>query len=163
MIEKRFEFREVNCSAIIPKVYDNEKQQYANLFECVDWLNDLYEENEKLKKDCSNLIDDNTEYVSEINQLAEENEKLKKILGFLRNDNATDILNVLNYQENQIWELKEENEELKQFKEDVFDLIDKEIIQNEEAIEWGNEWGADVGAIGFYTNMLKILRKELQK
>ena len=71
-------------------------------------------------------------------------------------DNFSYIVKVMN-------DLSNENEELKQFKEDVFDLIDKEIIQNEEAIEWGNEWGADVGAIGFYTNMLKILRKELQK
>ena len=30
---KRFEFREVNCTGIVPKIYDNEKQQYANLFE----------------------------------------------------------------------------------------------------------------------------------
>ena len=48
-----------------------------------------------------------------LNDLNDENEQLKKILGFLRNDNATDILNVLNSQENQIWKLKKENEELK--------------------------------------------------
>ena len=84
MTEKRFEFREVNCTGIVPKAYDNEKQQYANLFECVNWLNDLHK----------------------------ENEELKKILGFLKNDNATDILNVLNCQENRIWKLKEENEQL---------------------------------------------------
>ena len=47
---KRFEFREVNCSAILPKVYDTEKQQYANLFECVHWLNDLHKKNEQSKK-----------------------------------------------------------------------------------------------------------------
>ena len=47
---KRFEFREVNCTAIVPKVYDTEKQQYANLFECVHWLNDLHKENEQLKR-----------------------------------------------------------------------------------------------------------------
>ena len=45
--------------------------------------------------------------------LNDENTHLKKILGFLKNDNAEDILNVLNSQENRIWELKQENEQLK--------------------------------------------------
>ena len=56
MTEKQFEFREVNCGAIIPKVYDNEKQQYANLFECVQWLNDLHEENMKLKQQLKEFV-----------------------------------------------------------------------------------------------------------
>ena len=50
-----------------------------------DLLNDLSEENEKLKKDCSNLIDDNTEYVAEINQMHKENEELKKEIKQLKN------------------------------------------------------------------------------
>ncbi len=33
-------------------------------------------------------------------------------------------------------ELADENKQLKQFKEKVFTLIDKEIAQNEEALEW---------------------------
>ena len=33
-------------------------------------------------------------------------------------------------------ELNDENEQLKQFKEKVFTLIDKEIAQNEETLEW---------------------------
>ena len=107
MTEKRFEFREVNITAIVPKVYDTKKQQYANLFECVHWLNDLHE----------------------------ENEELKKILEFLRNDNATDILNVLNSQENQIWELKEENEQLKNQNE----LLSDELEQCKAVID--NKWG----------------------
>ena len=53
---KRFEFREVNHSAIVPRVYDTKKQQYANLFECVNWLNDLHEENMQLKQDNTVLI-----------------------------------------------------------------------------------------------------------
>ena len=52
---KRFEFREVNCTGIVPKAYDNEKQEYANLFECVDWLNDLHKENEQLKLEIQRL------------------------------------------------------------------------------------------------------------
>ena len=40
-------------------------------------IKELQNENEQLKKDCSNLIDDNTEYVAEINQIHKENEQLK--------------------------------------------------------------------------------------
>lgn len=60
-------------------------------------------------------------------------------------------------------ELYYENEELKQFQEKVFTLLDKEISQNEETIEWGNEMGASTGAMGFYNHMLKRLQKELQE
>ena len=56
--------------------------------------------------------------------------------------------------------LYEENKELKQFKEKVFALIDKEIARNEEAIEWGKETGADSGSIGYYNQMLNRLKKE---
>lgn len=51
MTTKRFEFREINEPPMIPKVYDTEKQEYANLFECVSWLNKLHEENQELKED----------------------------------------------------------------------------------------------------------------
>ena len=59
--------------------------------------------------------------------------------------------------------LQDENEQLKQFKEKVFTLIDKEITRNEEAIEWGKETGADSSAMGFYNHMLKRLKKELSE
>ena len=59
--------------------------------------------------------------------------------------------------------LQDENEQLKQFKEKVFTLIDKEIARNEEAIEWGKETGADSGAMGFYNHMIKRLKKELKE
>ena len=61
MTEKRFEFREINELPILPKCYDTEKQEYANLFECVGWLNELYRENEQLKtqlKDCEKRVTD---------------------------------------------------------------------------------------------------------
>ena len=64
---------------------------------------------------------------------------------------------------NRLNKLSEENEELKQFKEKVFTWIDKEIARNEEAIEWGKETGADIGAMGFYNHMLKRLKKELSE
>ena len=60
-------------------------------------------------------------------------------------------------------QLYDENEQLKQFKEKVFTLIDKEIARNEEAIEWGKETGVDCGSIGFYNYMLNRLKRELQE
>ena len=60
-------------------------------------------------------------------------------------------------------DLLNENEQLKQFKEKVFNWIDKEIARNEEAIRWGKETGADSGSIGFYNHMLKRLKKELSE
>ena len=64
---------------------------------------------------------------------------------------------------NRLNELSYENEQLKQFKEKVFALIDKEIARNEKAIEWGKETGADSGSIGFYNHMLNRLKKELKE
>ena len=74
-----------------------------------------------------------------------------------------DVVDKLNEQQATISALKEENEQLKQFKEKVFTLIDKKIAKNEEAIEWGKETGADIGAMGFHNHMLKILKKELKE
>ena len=69
---------------------------------------------------------------------------------------AEEIVDLLN-------SLNDENEQLKQFKEKVFTLIDKEIDRNEEAIEWGKETGVDSSAMGFYNHMLKRLEKELSE
>ena len=85
--------------------------------------------------------------------------------------NIVDMLNDLNDErmmykttiDKRIVELEDENEQLKQFKEKVFTLIDKKIAKNEEAIEWGKETGADIGAMGFHNHMLKILKKELKE
>ena len=71
----------------------------------------------------------------------------------LEAEEIVDLLNCLN----------DENEQLKQFKEKVFTLIDKEIARNEEAIEHGKETGADSGSMGFYNHMLKRLKKELSE
>lgn len=71
----------------------------------------------------------------------------------LEAEEIVDLLNCLN----------DENEQLKQFKEKVFTLIDKEIARNEEAIEWGKETGADSGSIGYYNHMLNRLKKELSE
>ena len=63
----------------------------------------------------------------------------------------------------EINKIVKENEQLKQFKEKVFTLIDKEIARNEEAIEWGKETDVDSGSMGFYNHMLKRLKKELSE
>ena len=71
-------------------------------------MNDLSEENEQLKKDCSNLIDDNTEYVAEINQMHKENEHIKNTIQEAYNNERTHIgRNVLKQLLNNIGETNE--------------------------------------------------------
>ena len=82
-------------------------------YDFLNLVNTVAEENEQLQKKNDNLVHMIARVQYRADSIKDENEKLKKILGFLRNDNATDILNVLNSQENQIWELKKENEQLK--------------------------------------------------
>ena len=89
---------------------------------------------------------DEKEIVNRLNGLYEENNELKQGLN--------DDLEL-------IGQLQKENEQLKQFKEKIFALIDKEIARNEEAIEWGKETGTDSGSIGYYNQMLNRLKKEL--
>ena len=74
-------------------------------------------------------------------------------------DGKDELLELAEY----VDKLQEENEQLKQFKEKVFTLINKEIARNEEAIEWGKETGADSSAMGFYNHMLKRLKKALSE
>ena len=82
---------------------------------------------------------------------------LKKDLVYI--EGKEDLLELAEY----VNKLQDENEQLKQFKEKVFTLIDKEIARNEEAIEQGKETGADSSAMGFYNHMLKRLKKELSE
>lgn len=70
----------------------------------------------------------------------------------LEAEEIVDLLNCLN----------DENEQLKQFKEKVFALIDKEIALNEEEIEGGRNW-CRYGSIGYYNQMLNRLKKELSE
>ena len=65
MTAKRFEFREINELPILPKCYDTEKQEYANLFECVDWLNELHEENQRLNQTLENIQKELNKYNNE--------------------------------------------------------------------------------------------------
>lgn len=95
------------------------------------------------------------EIVDLLNELSDEKEDLKIFLKAVNEE--------LSLANRDCDILEEENEQLKQFKEKVFTWIDKEIARNEEAIEWGKESGADIGAIGFYNHMLKRLKKELSE
>ena len=68
MTEKRFQYN-VNKNTI---EQDGKFVAYMNSVDGVriaNKLNVFQKENEQLKKDCSNLIDDNTEYVSEMNHI----------------------------------------------------------------------------------------------
>ena len=101
MTEKRFEFREINELPILPKCYDTEKQEYANLFECVGWLNELYRENEQLKTTIQQLTNDNTKQKKKLNTAMKENEELKSLIKALKKSNA-DFINQIKraYDEN---------------------------------------------------------------
>jgi cell shape-determining protein MreC len=46
----RFEFREIHDGGIVPRIYDTVTGEYANLLECINWLNNLNVENQLLKK-----------------------------------------------------------------------------------------------------------------
>ena len=70
---------------------------------------------------------------------------------------------LLNHLHGENIRLEKENKVLFDFKEEVFNLLDGKIKRGEEAIEGGKRIGANVGAMGFYIEMLKILRKELYK
>lgn len=56
--------------------------------------------------------------------------------------------------------LVDENEQLKKQLNDIQNYINDTINENEEAMEWGKRNGADIGSMGFYTLMLKMMRKD---
>ena len=84
MTEKRFEFREVNNCGITPKLWDNEKQEYANLLECVDWLNTLHEENKLLELEDERWVKASEHDQEVIDRLRKENGQLKSVIGRLK-------------------------------------------------------------------------------
>lgn len=94
-------------------------------------------------------------------------DELLELLNTFHEENQSLKFQLKECKENKLFsrrELEREIEQLKQFKDKTFDLFDKEITRYEEVIEvLGKQEGLDVGAVGFYTNMLKILRKELEE
>lgn len=83
-----------------------------------------------------------------MNELAEENRYLKEALKELKE--------IGDYQEMRIQELQE-------FEDTVFNSLDGKIKRGEKAIEWGESVGADIGAMGFYIELLKKFKKELEE
>ena len=92
---------------------------------------ELEKENGQLKKDCSNLIDDNTEYVAEINQMHKENEQLQK-----KNDNLVHMIARVQYRADTI---KDENKQLKADKQSLIEFIKKEFPKSHKHILEGFE------------------------
>ena len=84
MTVERFEFREVSEHFILAKVYDTEKQKYANLFECVAWLNGLHEQ-------VQSQVIVIKEYQERCDKLFEENQQLKYIIKEAYNTERTMI------------------------------------------------------------------------
>ena len=84
MTAERFEFREVSEHFILAKVYDTEKQKYANLFECVAWLNVLHEQ-------VQSQVIVIKEYQERCDKLFEENQQLKYIIKEAYNTERTMI------------------------------------------------------------------------
>ena len=79
-------------------------------------------------ENCCNITDLKKNWKTvcdKLNEVNDENEQLKKILGFLQNDNVSDIVDVLNYQENQMWKFQKENEQLKQQLQSILKLTRK--------------------------------------
>ena len=149
MTEKQFEFREVNCGAIIPKVYDNKKQQYANLFECVDWLNDLHEENMQLKQQREELFYRERDTKNEWRELKKENEQLKQKVNFYK-DFQKDAR-----------ELEKENEQLKSENGDMKRLINNISLQRDEFLRGARENANCVGKLIKENKQLKLTIKEV--
>ena len=130
-------------------------------FKVVQGYNDRY-----CQDTATNKLLNQNQTVDVLNEYAEENEQLKQSYKEFEEE-CQSTFNAMNRKQDDLYrknfKLKEENEQLKQFKEKVFSLFDKEIARNEEAIEWGEKIGGDIGSIGFYNHMLKMLKKELQE
>ena len=174
MTQKRFVYYEHKGADYILENPNTDLDFIEMLGDCLDEkeivnrLNGLYEENKELKQQKERY-----KRLSEIRE-KEINNRILAINEFI--DDYSDDYGIKNvlldlfYSEVKEYDLskkymalKKENEQLKQFKEKVFTLIDKEIARNEEAIELGKETGTDSGAMGFYNHMLKRLKKELSE
>ena len=174
MTQKRFVYYEHKGADYILENPNTDLDFIEMLGDCLDEkeivnrLNGLYEENNELKRQKERY-----KRLSEIRE-KEINNRILTIKEFI--DDYSDDYGIKNvlldlfYSEVKEYDLskkymalKKENEQLKQFKEKVFTLIDKEIARNEEAIELGEETGADSGAMGFYNHMLNRLKKELKE
>lgn len=110
----------------------------------VDLLNDLHEENqtlknkyEKLQRSGASLGIENDGLISENYELQKENDELKKEITSLKVELDTHKHPLWSTREAEriVNELKQENEQLKSFKQRVFDLIDKTIEEETQIAE----------------------------
>lgn len=149
-----------NDNMLYPCISENMANEFIKL------LNELNDENQVLKEQYADDCNEANSMTVKISELIEEKEQLKQSYHEFE-DECQSTLNAMNRKQNdlyrKIFKLKDENEQLKQFKEKVFTLIDNKIGRNEEAIEWGKETGADSSSIGFYNDMLYRLKKELRE
>ena len=101
MSEKRFTVEDDDADIWEYNQFLAVAYNHNNAKKITERLNKLADENEKLKKDCSNLIDDNTEYVSEMNHI-------KQVIKEAYNNERTHIgRNVLKQLLNNIGETNE--------------------------------------------------------
>ena len=79
--------------------------------------------------------------------------------------NCEELKSVNEVYENSLNKLEEENKELQQFKQLVFDLIDRKINEMEKEYKFGQEVykGCPMHNIRYGINTLKELRKELSE
>ena len=139
------------------KRFKMKKLEYESYF--IDSQQEYVDEDEpNFKIDGEKTMSD-----SQILDLLNKNEQLKQSYKEFEEE-CQSTFNAMSRKQKDLYrknfKLKEENE---QFKEKIFSLFDKEIARNEEAIEWGEKIGGDIGSIGFYNHMLKMLKKELQE
>lgn len=80
-------------------------------------------------KEVSHLIE-REDYDRIVDLLNEQHEQIEDL-----KDANVRCCNEYSYFHKRMMQVEKENEQLKQFKEKVFTLIDKEIAQNEEALE----------------------------
>jgi len=152
MTEKRFTFEFDNYNG---RLFDNNYQTFyhiedseENIGLLCNRLNELHEENQELKRLVKATVEDYTDLKQSFDLIDKENEQLKKREEQLLSE-IEDFQQLLTKNDNICYKR-------------VIDLIDTQIKNGEEAIEWGKNMNADYGAMGFHIEMLKKLKKELE-
>ena len=145
---KRFENRlnrDIKKFHALNPVWDNELKDAWNIFEMIDLLNNY----DKEYKSCLN----------DVLRLEKENEQLKQSYKEFE-DECQSTFNTMNRKQNDLYrknfKLKEENEQLKQFKQSVFNLIDKSLEKDKHDYEMTYE-----DYLNGRIEVLEDLKKEL--
>ena len=156
MTKKQYKLRFCTVNGNLINVIEDEDKIYT-LKEIVDILNQSKEKNEQLKKEKERY-----KLLSEIRD-EEINNRILTIKEFISNcsdDIVKNELENLFYSEVNDYDLAKENRKLKKQLQNIKEYIDNSIKRNKEAIEWGKNTDADVGAMGFYTHMLEKMKKD---